>query len=159
MKVQYVVLGTILLLTIMGGVGVFMSKKSNQPASTAGSKAETVCALPELRVTYQLDPKLQALYNIQVTGHAKADSAGGGIIRVSGKACNNMRGSFMIIGADEQTDRPVIQTLQDGRRVLEAAIASTMMACPDTSDPKLDDAALTKALEAIGASIETTLRS
>lgn len=159
MKVKYIVLGTVLLLTIIGGAVVFMSKKSNESASTANHKAEAANILPELRVTYQLDPKLQALYNIQVTGHAKADIAGGGMIRVSGKACNNMRGTFVITNVNEQTDKPVIKTLQDGRRVLEAAIASTMMACPDTSDPKLDDAALTKALEAIGASIETTLRS
>lgn len=152
MKVQYIGFGIVLAVIILVGLVVFASKKTHAPASTA----ETVHTLPDLNVTYQLDPELQALYNIQVTSQTKAGGASNDMVQVSGKACNNMRGSFVIIGADEQTDKPVIQTLQDGRRVLEAAIASTMMACPDTSDPKLDDAALTKALQAIGTSIAST---
>lgn len=136
------------------GLLVILSEKSHAPTLDKVMVKDTY-TLEDLRVTYMVSNNDKTMYNIQVQSQTKAAGADTNAVNVAGRACNTMRGSFVILDASETTDKPIVKTLKDGRKVLDAPIASTMMACMDTTDPKFDDGALSNIISAIGMSIES----
>lgn len=155
MKKQHVILVVIGVVVLSAGLLIFMSEKSHAPKieniETAPSSSSKLDAI---RVTYNINQELQQLYGIEVSAAAVKGGSSNNLVHVSGKACNSMQGSFVIIDAGARADGQVIKILKDGRRVVDASIVSTMMACIDQS-PQTDDNALSEQLKAIGLSIES----
>lgn len=150
-----IVLGSVVLAVVASlGLLVLLSEKSHAPTLDKVMVKDTY-ALEDLRVTYMVSNDDKTMYNIQVQGQTKVAGADTNAVNVAGRACNTMRGSFVILDAGETTDKSVIKTLKDGRKVLDAPVVSTMMACMDTDDPKFDDGALSNIISAIGMTIES----
>lgn len=147
-------MAVILVTAITLGILIFVSERSHAPTVYVINSATTQ-KLPDLKVTYILSSDVQKLYDIKVSSQLKSAEVPNNAVIVSGKACNNMTGNFVILDANEPTDKPVLKTLNDGRKVLESATVSTMMACIAVADPKFDDTALNKAIDDVGKSLES----
>jgi hypothetical protein len=154
MNKMRVILSVIFVTVITLGMIVFISERSQAPTVYV-INSETTQELPDLKVTYVLPRDTQKLYDIKVSSQLKSAEVPSNAVIVSGKACNNMTGSFIILGSNEPTDKPVLKTLKDGRKVLESATVSTMMSCIAVADPKFDDMALNKAIDDVGKSLES----
>lgn len=131
----------LLALVIGGLVYAFMQKNSNT----------SVAKLTDMKLTYVLNDEAKKLFNITVSaGSGKQE----GYVVVNGKACNTMNSTIQIIKSGETTTKKVINTLNDGRQVIEPATVSTMMACTDQKSEH-DDSALTAAISAIANSLQS----
>lgn len=154
MNKKLVIGGSILAVFIALGLTVFMSERLHAP-KVADIPVANIYKLDDLKVTYQLESGTQQLYEIQVQARVKSADNTHDAVMVSGKACNNMSGSFTLLSANEKTEKSVLKTLKDGRKVVEEPVVSTMMACIAIDDLKLSDTALSAAIAAIGKSLES----
>ena len=155
--------GAFIIMGILVAAGYILTKQDSATViivSKGGKSAQTTRTIQDLKVTYQLSPSTQELYNIQVMPATQAAKENGlpstdsGDIFVSGKACNNMSGTIPLLVKDSSTDKVVVKTLADGRIVLEPQVISTLMACMETT-PATDDQALNKVFNDIAASLQS----
>lgn len=152
--------GAFIILGLVIAAGFILTKKDAETVVVVTNGSSTH-AVEDLKVTYQLKASTQQLYNIQVMSVAQAAKQNGtdqavdlNNIFISGKACNNMSGAIPLLPKGTATDKKVIKTLNDGRIVLEPQVASTLMACTNTT-PANDDEALNKAFNDIAASLQS----
>lgn len=155
------VLGIIFLVALVAGGYVVATKKVTSDPLVVVISGGVMHTISDLRVTYELSAPLQKLYNIQVMSAVESakingttvDSSNGDIF-ISGKACNNMSGTIPLVAKGQSTDKTIVKTLNDGRKVLEPLTMSTMMACMDTT-PATNDQTLSKVFNDIAASLQS----
>jgi len=152
--------GVFIIMGLIIAAGFILTKKDAATVVVVTNGSSTH-AVEDLKVTYQLKSSTQQLYNIQVMSVAQAAKENGtnqaidlNNIFISGKACNNMSGAIPLLPKGTTTDKKVIKTLNDGRLVLEPQVASTLMACTNTT-PANDDDALNKVFNDIAASLQS----
>lgn len=162
-KKKWLIVGVgIIIVATLAGAGYLYIEKNKKdtppPATTANMHS-----IDGLKVTYELSPETQKLYDIIVISGVEAVKqnvtttySSEDAISISGKACNNTSGAIAIVAADKvvTNENIVVKTLNDGRKVLTPQTKSTLMACTDIT-PANDDQALVKVFNDIAASLQS----
>lgn len=143
----------VVAIVLLGAGAYFLFRGTDEPGTAsqpANTDTNSSNSLSSLKLTYQINETAKKMYNIMVV---PAD-AEGQTVQISGKACNNMSGSVVILAKNEAAQTKVLKNLNDGRQVLEPQTISTLMACENVG-PEFDDQLLNEEILNIANSLES----
>ena len=152
----------VIVLAILVAVGYqHTSNKTESTSSTIVGLSSDTHVINDLKLSYQLSPASQKLYNINVLSAAQFAAQNNididkdsGDVYVTGKACNNMTGTISVLAKGSSTGKQIVKILHDGRIVLQPVTMSTLMACTDIT-PATDDQALNAVIDTIAQSLQS----